>query len=337
MDILQKQFRAPDLYGNFWINSDPVSIPSLQGYVALIEFWDYTSQAWIRGVPYITEWNRRYRDSGLGVIGVHTPRFPFGREPAAVRKAVEALGITYPVVMDNDFLVWGAYQAAAWPTKYLIDRHGFIRYLHAGEGSYQNFEQAIQSLLHEISYQSDAPPLMAPIRDTDRPGAYCFKATPEILTGWLRGTIGNVEGFEPESTIRYADPGVYVEGRLYLDGDWSTHRSHIRLCEQEGRSGSVTLRYQAKEVNVVLEPEGERNFQVFVRQDGKSLDQANSGTDIFSDDEGRSFLRVDGARLFSVVNNPEYGEHTLTLTSRSNGLSVYCISFVSCVIPEMIS
>jgi hypothetical protein len=337
MEILQKQFRAPDVYGNLWINSEPVPIPSLQGRVVMVEFWDYTSQAWLRGVPYITEWNRRYRDAGLVVIGVHTPRFPFGREPGPVRRAVEAFGITYPVVMDNDFLVWGAYRATAWPTRYLIDRHGFIRYLHGGEGSYQNFEQAIQSLLHEVGYQPDLPPLMAPVRDTDRPGAYCFRATPEILAGWLRGTIGNVEGFEPESTIRYTDPGVYVEGRIYLDGDWSTHRSHIRLGEQEGGSGSVTIRYQAKEVNVVLEPEGERNFQVFVRQDGRYLDPANSGSDVFSDGEGRCFLRVDGARLYGVVNNPEYGEHTLTLASRSNGLSLYCVSFVSCVIPEMIS
>ncbi len=337
MEILQKQFRAPELYGNFWINSEPVPISSLQGSVVLVEFWDYTSQAWIRSAPYVREWERRYRDSGLVVVGVHTPRFPFGRDPGAVRKAVESFGVKYPVVMDNDFLVWGAYRSTAWPTKYLIDKNGFMRYIHGGEGSYQNFEQAIQSLLHEIGYQPDIPPLMAPIRDIDRPGAYSYRATPEILAGWQRGTIGNIEGFAPESTIRYADPGVYVEGRIYLDGVWSTHRSHLRLSEPEGGSGSLTIRYQAREVTVVLEPDGETNFQVFVRQDGLHLDPSNSGEDIFADVEGRSFLRVDGARLFRVVTNPEYGEHTLTLASRSNGLSVYCISFVSCVIPEMIA
>jgi hypothetical protein len=337
MEILQKQFRAPDIYGNFWINSDPIPISALQGYIALVEFWDYTSQGWIRGLPYVLEWNRRYRESGLVVIGVHTPRFEFGRDAGAVRKAVETFGITYPVVMDNDFLVWGAYRSTVWPTKYLIDKNGYLRYLHGGEGSYQNFEQAIQSLLHETGYQPDIPPLMAPVRDSDRPGAYCFRATPEILAGWQRGTIGNVEGIAPESTIHYADPGMYVEGRIYLAGDWSTHRSHVRLCEQEGRDGSLTIRYQAREVNVVLEPQGEKNFQVFLRQDGRPLDASNSGKDVFTDGEGRSFLMVDGARMYHVVSNPEYGEHVLTLTSRSNGLSVYCVSFVSCVIPEMIS
>ncbi len=337
MEILQHQYRAPDIYGDAWINAEPVSISSLQGSVGLVEFWDYTSQGWQRGVPYLREWERRYRDAGLVVIGVHTPRFPFGRDPAAVRKAVDAFGLRYPVVMDNDYLAWGAYRATIWPTRYLIDKNGLIRYVQAGEGSYQNFEQAIQSLLHETGSLRDIPLLMEPVRDLDRPGVYAYKATPEILTGWQRGTIGNIEGFAPESTIRYSDPGVYVEGRIYLHGEWSTHRSHIRLSEAEGGTGSLTFRYHAREVNIVLEPEGEKHFQAIIRQDGKALDPTNSGEDVFSDGEGRSFLRVDEARLFRVVKNPEYGEHTLTLTSRSNGLSVYCISFVSGVIPELIS
>ncbi len=337
MEILQKQFRAPEIFGDFWINADPVPISSLQGSVILLEFWDFTSQAWIRSAPYVTEWHRRYREEGLIVVGVHTPRFPFGRDPALVTKAVGAFGLRYPVVMDNDFLVWGAYRATTWPTKYLIDRNGFIRYLHGGEGSYQNLEQSIQSLLHEIGYQFDPLPLMDPIREEDRPGAYCFRATPEILLGWQRGTIGNVEGIAPESTIRYSDPGVYVEGRVYLDGDWSIHRSHINMGAVEGKTGGLTILYQGKEVNAVLEPSGEKNFQVFVTQDGKSLHKENSGKDVFTDAEGRTFLRVNEAGLFNLVKNREYGEHTLTLTSRSNGLSVFSLSFVTCAIPEMIS
>lgn len=337
MEILQKQFRAPDLYGDFWINSDPLPISSLQGSAVLVEFWDYTSQAWIRGAPYTKEWYKRYRDEGLVIIGVHTPRFPFGRDPGTVQKAVETFGIRYPVVMDNDFLVWEAYRATVWPSRYLVDRNGFIRFLHGGEGSYQNFEQSIQSLLREIGYQFEPLPLMDPIREDDRPGAYSFRATPEILLGWQRGTIGNVEGIAPESTIRYRDPGVYVEGRVYLDGDWSIHRSHINMGDSEGGAGGITVLYQGKEVNAVLQPSGEKNFQVFIMQDGKYLDKENSGSDVFTDSDGRSFIRVDEARLFNLVSNNIYGEHSLNLTSRSNGLSVFALSFVSSVVPEMIS
>lgn len=337
MDILQRQFRAPEIYGDYWLNADPVPISALQGYVVLVDFWDFTSQAWIRGVPYLTEWHRRYRDKGLVVIGVHTPRFPFGRDPGPVRDAIRKFDIHHPVVMDNDFLVWGAYHNTLWPTRYLIDKHGYIRYMHGGEGSYQQFEQALQSLLSEVGYQQDLPPLMDPVREGDRPGAYCFRSTPEILTGWQRGTIGNIEGFEPESTLHYTDPGVYLEGRIYLDGDWRTHRSHIQMNEAEGGTGVLTILYRAGEVNAVLNPDGEKDFQVFVEQDGRPLGKTNSGADVFADTGGRSFLKVTDARLYNVVRNPEYGEHILRFSTRSNGFSVYSISFVSGVIPEMIS
>lgn len=337
MEMLPQQYRAPEIYGDVWMNSEPVTMASLQGSIALVEFWDHTSQPWIHGVPYLREWERRYRESGLGVISVHTPRFPFGRNPAHVRKAVEAHGLAHPVVMDNDYLVWNAYRAAAWPTRFLVDKNGFLRYHHGGEGSYQALEQAIQSLLHEAGYRPGLPPVMAPVREADRPGAAVYRATPEILAGWQRGTLGNVEGFAPESTIRYADPGVHVEGRIYLDGEWSTHRSHIRMSEQEGRSGSLTVRYNAREVGIVVEPEGEKNFQVMVAQDGRPLEASNSGPDVFADGEGRSFIRVDEPRLYRVVRNPEFGEHVLTFASRSTGFSVYALSFVSGVVPELIS
>lgn len=337
MEILEQQFRAPEIYGDYWLNGDPLQLSGLQGYTVLVDFWDYTSQAWIAGVPYLNEWYRRYRDKGLVVVGVHTPRFPFGRDPEMVREAVGKFDLRYPVVMDNDYLVWGAYRNSVWPTRYLVDKHGYLRYMHGGEGSYQAFEQALQSLLTEIGYLEDLPTLMDPVREADRSGAIRYRSTPEILAGWQRGTIGNVEGSEPESTLRYIDPGVYIEGRIYLQGDWSSHRSNIRLNVAGGDSGSLTMLYRATEVSAVLNPEGERDFQVFVEQDGKFLDKSNSGSDVYSDGEGRSFLRVTDARLYHVVRNPEFGEHILRLTSRSNGMSVYCVSFVSGAVPEMTS
>ncbi|HLB00661.1 MAG TPA: hypothetical protein VJO14_04680, partial [Bacteroidota bacterium] len=123
----------------------------------------------------------------------------------------------------------------------------------------------------------------------------------------------------------------------YLDGDWSIHRSHINMGNSEGGSGGLTVLYQGKEVNAVLEPSGEKNFQVFLTQNGKNLGKENSGNDVFTDGEGRTFIRVDKARLYNLVKNREYGEHTLNLTSRSNGLAVFSLSFVSSIIPEMIS
>ena len=337
MEILPLQFRSPEIYGDYWFNSDPVPISALRGYTILVEFWDYSNQASLHSLPYTKEWHKRYAELGLVVISVHTPEFPFGRDPINVRAAVDKLGIRHPVAMDNDYLVWGAFRNQSWPTKYLIDRNGFIRYLHSGEGSYQNFEHAIQSLLSEMGYHADLPLVMAPVREIDRPGALCYRATGEILTGWQRGSVGNVEGTPPESTIHYEDPGIYLPDRIYLGGNWFNDRNFVKYEGEGGIEGTAIISYQAKEVSAVIKPEGEKNFQVFVTQDGHSLTAENRGEDVLLDDQGRSFFLVSEAKLYSLVKDTEFGPHTLTLTTRSNGFALFGLSFVSDVIPEMVS
>jgi thiol-disulfide isomerase/thioredoxin len=337
MDVLQQQIRVPEIYGDFWFNSEPIPLAALRGYVILIDFWDYACHKCLQTLPYLKEWHKRYSEKGLVTIGVHSPQFPFASDPINVRGAIDKLEIKYPVVMDNDFLIWGAFRAMTWPTKYLIDKHGFIRYVHPGEGSYQNFEHAIQSLVTEIGYQDDLPLIMEPVRESDRPGALCYRATPDILAGWQRGTIGNVEGYSPESTVHYDDPGIYIDGRLYLQGNWLNDRSYLKLNDPEGQEGYLVFSYQAKEISAVIKPEGEKNFQVFVQQNDLYLTAANKGDDIRIDEQGKSYMLVSDARLYSIVKNKEFGEHTVKLMTRSNGFALYAISFISCVISEMVS
>lgn len=337
MEILQRQFRAPEAYGDYWFNSDPVPITALRGYIVLVDFWSYTSRACLSTLPYLNEWHRRYKSRGLVILGVHTPEFAFARGVFNVRRAIDELDIKYPVVMDNDYLVWGAYRNTVWPTKYLIDKNGFIRYLHSGEGSYQNFEHAIQSLLSEAGYQPDLPIVMDPLRDSDRPGVVSYRATTDILTGWQRGSLGNIEGFSPESVIHYEDPGYYVEGRIYLQGNWLNSRDSFKLEETGGVQGFLIFAYAAKDVYAVIKPEGEKHFQVFVQQDDVFLTRQNCGEDIRFDEEGKSFIRVDDAKLFHLVNNRDYGEHRVRLSTRANGFALYSVSFASCAIQETVS
>lgn len=336
MEIFPQQFRVPEIYGDFWFNSEPIPLNAMRGYVLLIDFWDYACQRCLQTLPYMQEWNKRYADNGLVTIGVHTPQFPFENDPINVLKAIEKLDVKYPVVMDNNYSIWNAFRAMVWPTKYLIDKHGFIRYIHQGEGSYQNYEHAIQSLLTDAGYHNELPLVMEPVRESDNPGAICYRVTPEILTGWQRGTIGNVEGFAPESTIHYDDPGMYVTGRIYLHGSWLNDRSFLKLNDPEGEEGHLIVSYEAKEINMVIKPEGEKNFQVFVQQDESYLRKENKGDDINIDEEGRSYFLVSEPKLYSVVKNRDFGEHKLKLMTRSNGFALYSISFISCVIPELI-
>jgi len=328
--------RAPEIFGDFWFNGEPFSIQSMRGNILLIDFWDYCSQSSLRTLPYLQEWNRRYARFGLVTVGIHSPQFPFARDPANVKKAVQKLGIRYPVVVDNEFLTWSAFQVRLWPTKFLIDKNGFIRYRQEGEGFYQDIEHTIQVLLNEVGFRGELPLIMEALRDTDVQGAVCYRATPEILTGYQRGTIGNTEGYFPESVIEYRDPGVYIAGRVYLHGSWLLERNFVKLEETQGNGGYVVLTYEAREVNAVIKPEGEKNFQVFVMQDDVYLTPDNKGDDVRIDAEGRSFLLIDEAHLYNVVKNKEFGEHKLKLSTRSNGFALYALSFVSGVIPELV-
>ncbi len=337
MEIETKKFKAPEIYGDYWFNSEPIPLGALRGYVILIDFWDYTCASALRTLPYVQEWHKRYTHLGLTVIGVHSPEFPFARDPVNVRKAVEDLGIRYPVVMDNDFMIWGAFRNRVWPTKYLIDKDGFIRTIHESEGGYQNFEHSIQSALVEAGYHGELPQMMDAVRESDKPGNVCYRVTPEILTGYQRGTIGNVEGLAPESVSHFEDPKFYLEGRVYLQGNWMSNRNYLKLEESEGREGYLTLSCKAKEVNAVIKPEGERKFQVFIQQDNLYLTHENKGTDVLIDSEGRSYLLVNESKLYNIINNKDYGEHSLKLSSRSNGFALYSLSFVSCAVSEMVS
>ena len=336
MDVIRQEFRVPEIYGAFWFNSDPIPLGALRGFAILVDFWDYACQNCLRSLPYVQEWHRRYADKGLVVIGVHTPQFPFGNDPLNVRSALEKLNIRHPVVMDNDFLIWNGFRNTVWPTRYLVDRNGFIRVVQEGEGSYENFEHSIQSLITEAGYHDDLPLVMEPIRESDRAGTVCYRATREVLTGWQRGTIGNVEGYAPESTLRYEDPGYYLDGRLYLHGAWLNNRTSVKLDGTDGEEAHVVIVYQAREVNAVVKPEGETNFQVFVRQDDEYLVPSNRGSDVRIDEEGRSYILVDQARMYNLVRNAEYGGHKLKLVTRSNGFALYSVSFVSSAVQEMI-
>ena len=132
-----------------WLNSPPLTSGDLRGKVVLVEFWTYGCVNCQRALPYVKAWSAKYRQDGLLVIGVHTPEFGFEKDRNNVERAVHNLGITYPVVMDNQYEIWNAYKNTYWPAQYLMDAQGRQRYQHFGEGAYQETERMIQTLLAE--------------------------------------------------------------------------------------------------------------------------------------------------------------------------------------------
>src|SRR5438034_10354573 len=136
--------RAPEFpKGVTWLNSPPLTLKQLRVKVVLVDFWEYTCVNCIRTFPYLKEWDRRYRDKGLVIVGVHTPEFAFARQVENVRRAAAGFGFQYPLAVDSDYKIWNAYDNHYWPAKYLIDKNGILRYTHFGEGNYGNTEEQI--------------------------------------------------------------------------------------------------------------------------------------------------------------------------------------------------
>lgn len=148
---LSQYGQAPEFVGmTQWLNTDSaLTMKELRGQVVMVHFFTYTCINCIRTLPYVTSWYEKYKDQGFIVVGVHTPEFAYEKKTENVVDALKKYHIGYPVVQDNDYALWQAYQNQYWPALYLIDAKGYIRYTHFGEGKYQETEMALQELLRK--------------------------------------------------------------------------------------------------------------------------------------------------------------------------------------------
>lgn len=351
MKIEKGTVRAPEI-GRMWFNSPPLSLRQLRGKVVLIDFWDYTCVNCVRTLPYLKAWHEKYFAKGLVVIGIHTPEFTFAQYESNVERGIREFGLEYPVVSDNNYELWKAFANRAWPSKYLIDKDGYARYAHMGEGAYQETEREIQGLLRESNPRVELPPVMEPLRPEDYPGAVCFQASPELYLGHRRGRIGNSDGFQEDRSADYAlpfaAPAEAQEGVFYLAGRWSSTAEFIESSAGAEES-RIVLRYSAAAVNVVMAANRTSSAEVFVRQDGHSLSRALATSDIsFQSSElqssrlqqsklgvasqpEESVIVVTRPRMYALLDNGSFGEHTLELTCRTPGVAVYAFTFTGCV------
>lgn len=333
MHIEKGRVHAPEI-GQTWLNSPGLSIRGLRGKVVLIDFWDYTCINCLRTLPYVIEWDRRYREKALVIVGVHAPEFQFARTAEHVRAAVEELGIRYPVVLDNDFIVWQSFANKCWPAKYLIDKDGYVRFFVLGEGGYDEMEEAIQLLLREVSPEVELPAIMVPLRPTDRPGARCYRPTPELYLGHARGRIGNAEGFSPDAIYTYSTPEKMEPDLVYLVGPWLAREEFAQSAAHPAEAPPrLLLQYTAKEVNLVMSPTGEPPARLNIRQDGKPLGEPQAGTDVRIEG-GQSHVLIDKPRMYNLVSNAGFESHSLELEPAAAGLALYAFTFVTCVEEE---
>ena len=318
---------APELTGiSGYINAPAgFKLSDAKGKVILVDFWTFSCINCIRTQPYLNAWQEKYADKGLVIVGVHTPEFDFEKKLENVQEAVKKAGITYPVVLDNDFATWSAYANRYWPHKYLIDAEGYIRYDHIGEGGYEETEEMIQQLLKErdAKIALGENEMISDDVDANTPDTEFEKIqTPEIYLGYqfARQPIGNPEGFKPEQTVAYTLPSTLERNQFYLDGNWTNKSDYMELASDTGK---IVLPYHAKNVNIVAGTTG----VVSVELDGNPISATEKGKSVTLNADGSNSVKISSQQLYSLVEDTNYFDKTITITVSGKGFRIYTFTF----------
>jgi cytochrome c biogenesis protein CcdA/thiol-disulfide isomerase/thioredoxin len=308
---------APEITGTQqWFNTPggkPLSIQELthSGHVVLVDFWTYTCINCIRTLPHLKALDAAYGDTGLVIIGVHSPEFPFEKDARNVEDAIKQDGLRYPVVQDNDLATWNAFGNQYWPADYLIGADGEVRYVHYGEGQYEEGEQAVRSLLAEAGHGD--------IGNVGKVGAERPDGvkTPETYLGAARAQ-GFVDGpinagqkdFASYDAAKLPPNGLAYGGRWDITDESAT----------AGPGATLSLNFSSRRVFLVLGSPG-RQRRVQVELDGKPIAAADAGDDV----QG-SAVTIGAQRLYRLVELPSPGRHVLTLRFEP-GVTGYAFTF----------
>jgi thiol-disulfide isomerase/thioredoxin len=315
----------PSLSGaTSWLNSPPLTPEALRGKVVLIDFWTYSCINCLRSLPYVKAWYEKYKDHGLVIIGVHSPEFAFEKDLGNVQRAVDALGVTYPVALDNNFAVWQAFKNRYWPAHFFIDATGRIRAHHFGEGSYDESERIIRGLLVEAGFTQLPAAGMHTLTASGVQAAADERETqsPETYVGYGRAErFSSPSGLAADRWASYTSPAGLVLNHWALQGDWTVGKEDATLGSA---GGSVVFRFYARDLHLVLGPAANGGPVRFrVRLDG-AAPAADHGID--TDAQGNGTVREQ--RLYQLIRQSGgVHEHTFSIQFLDEGVQLYAFTF----------
>lgn len=320
---------APTGLGS-WINTpsgEALTADDLDGRVVLVDFWTYSCINCLRTLPHLRAWHDAYADDGLVILGVHAPEFAFESEPANVEAAVKDLDVTWPVALDNDYQTWTAFSNRYWPAKYLIDRDGTLRYVHYGEGAYEETERAIRDLLASPDADgTDRAARDAPRGDSlassDLPAASATDGqTPETYLGYERGRrfVGFLADdpdtrLAPDEAAAYWGPDDLDRHVWTLTGEWTIEGER----SVAGRDAQLWLHYYGRDVFLVVGDTRAGRAASAEPAIVVSADQGPGG-------QTREHV-VDSQRLYVLRDTDEPVDGLMTLTVPA-GVAVYAFTF----------
>jgi len=284
-----------------WFNTPgdrPLSLSQLRGHVVLVDFWTYTCINCLRTLPFLKGLYAQYHRYGLDIVGVETPEFTFEQEASNVRQAIASDGIKYPVVQDNEYGTWNAYQNEYWPAEYLIDAKGQVRHVQFGEGDYKQSEAAVRALLADAGATSLPPPMTATAimasAGLGTPETYLDTQRQQGFVTPIQSGVRNYEGAKGVGLNQFALKGIW----------WATSESLTPV----GGTSSITGGVQAAKVYLVLTSAGNVPRQGRVLLDGQPLPNAHAGADVEN-----GVLTVTGERLYSLISFPTAQDFTFAV------------------------
>jgi cytochrome c biogenesis protein CcdA/thiol-disulfide isomerase/thioredoxin len=322
--VLHDEGPMPAIPGGVqWLNSPPLNLESLRGKVVLVDFWTYSCINCLRALPYVEAWSAKYKDSGLVVIGVHTPEFAFEKDRSNVEKAVHDLKITYPVAIDSDYKIWRAFNNQYWPAHYFIDGKGRIRFHHFGEGKYDESERVIQQLLKE----DGATGLNASTVDVSANGVEAAPSngdshSPETYIGYSRAEhFASPEAIDQDSRKTYSAPARPSLDQWGLSGSWKVGAESAVL---QAAPGKIMFRFHARDLHLVLGPTKDgKPIRFKVKLDG-TPPGGDRGADVGADGAGE----VREHRLYQLIRQQGTVEdRTFEIEFLDPGVQAFAFTF----------
>lgn len=320
--------QLPELDGAIaWLNSKPLTREDLRGHVVLIDFWTYSCINCLRTLPYVKAWAEKYKDQGLIVIGVHTPEFAFEKDRENVEKAVNDLGINYPVAVDSDYKIWKSFHNQFWPAHYFIDRQGNIRHHHFGEGQYAESENVILQLLADGgSTETNSAGMKVELADSVQAtgvevGPSAGRYSPETYVGYKRSkNFASMTEFKPDQSFLYTAKTL-EKNQWALAGMWKVEGER---AVSQAKKASVLYKFRARDLHLVLGT-SKKSIHFRVLLDGQAPKE-NHGVDIDADGQGE----VKAHRLYQLIRQKgedQKQEHLFEIEFSEPGVEVYAFTF----------
>jgi thiol-disulfide isomerase/thioredoxin len=300
---LGRMAKSVDISGFTWLNSSPQTPAELKGRVVLYVFLTFSCGNCQTTINYLNKWWEKYKNYDFEIVLINSPVFEFEKKPENIQAAIEKSKIKWPVVLDNDYVIWKKFSNQTRPAVFVADKNGGIVYSNAGKLRYQEIERVIQMLIKEEEKKIVLPK----IEDEKRFVDVCFPYTPSLYCGYVKGVLSNDDGYLFDRSFNYSSPMRIPKDSIALIGKFIATKEYVQSEEDDSK---LLLNFKATEVNLVLEPVG----------DAVELE-------VFYDGKLHKIIKVTNPTSYNLINSKRAEEGDILIKAKSGRFRAYLFTF----------